>query len=122
MLLRQLLAVVLRREHHLLAHQVGERDVRGVAAIGAEHGVLRFGLEFDLLEQGGEGTPSQVLSYLLQVVTQWMSLTSVVVPSALNCSQVKLFSSSTRPHTWKRHESRSIRGMEPCNAGPASPW
>ncbi len=59
------------------------------------------------------GTPSHVLSYLLHVVTQWMSFSSVVVPSALNWSQVNVFSSSTNPHTWKRHDSRSMRGMLP---------
>ena len=59
------------------------------------------------------GTPSQVVSSLVQRVTQWMSVPTVLRGSALNWSHVSVNGESTRPYALKSQVARSVLGTEP---------
>ena len=78
-----------------------ERDVRGVSAVGMEHHVPRlrpWAVASAITSR--KRTPTQSLSYLLHVVTQWMSVRQVdTCGSAMNCSQLSVTSCSTSPTT-----------------------
>src|SRR4051794_26604900 len=58
-------------------------------------------------------TPRQVVSSLLQRVTQWMSTVTSVCGSAISSSQESCSSSSTWPKSWKSQVERSIGGLGP---------
>src|SRR5215467_16098035 len=64
------------------------------------------------------GTPSHVVSNLVQRVTQWMSVFTTFVGSAVNWSQVSSNGFSTSPKTRKRHVFGLNVGIAPtCNTG-----
>src|SRR5579862_2431315 len=65
-----------------------------------------------------KATPSHAVSNFDHRVTQWMSVLTVFVGSAVNCPHVSSTGFSTRPKTLNRHFAGSKRGGVPtCSTG-----
>src|SRR5260221_4366042 len=68
-------------------------------------------------------TPSQTVSNLLHLVTQWMSLVTVSRGSLRNSSQVQRFGSSTSPVIENAHSLSAVRGVGPADRmGKSRTW